>query len=59
MRPQGRRATTLTPQRRVIMGRGTGAGSDVTPANLITGPLAAACLRFSERKQAFLPQAGS
>lgn len=49
MKPQGRRATTLTPPRLAIMGRGAGRSPGLAPANLITGSLAVSCLRLSER----------
>lgn len=58
MKPQGRRATALTPQRLVIMGRIAGPRLRAAPANLITGSLAAACLRLPERA-AFIPRGRS
>lgn len=54
VKPQGRRATTLTPQRLVIMGRGAGRRPGLAPANLITGSLAVAWLHLSERA-VFIP----
>lgn len=54
VKPQGRRVTTLTPQRLGIMGRGAGRRLGLAPANLITGSLAVSCLRLSERA-VFIP----
>lgn len=54
MKPQGRRATILTPQKLVIMGHSAGPRLRPASANLITGSLAAACLRLSERA-VFIP----
>lgn len=48
VKPQGRRATTLTPQRMLIMGRAAGPRLRPAPANLITGSLAAACLHLPD-----------
>lgn len=50
MKPQGRRATTLTPQRLVVMRRGAGRRLGLAPANLIMGSsgcILPACLRES------------